>query len=156
MKLAEWDEDSGFPKDYRDFIATTLSAIGGEEQAALNDGTGIDRRVLVAADVALLDCSYVANEADNPPQFQVRVISWDAVPAPTITFRAVMTLSRLAGPTTTTLTLDLKPVFAGEYRKKLQIEGASAFVQAVLAARRPDAPPSAAGKRPKRPPKPAT
>lgn len=137
MKLSEWDEDDSFPTDQVDFIAATLSAIGGKEQAALytKDDHG-DRRALVAADVALVDCGYTRGDPEHQPQFQVRVVSWDSVPAPSIAFAAVVSSNRIDGPTTATLTLDVKPAFTGFYHLPTHREAASAFVKALLAARR--------------------
>jgi len=83
VKLQE-SEGVGFDPKVAEFVTGRLGDLGGSEEAALygQDDEGLSR-ALVAADIGLLDCRYLLGRDDNP-NFEIRLIPWDEVPAPWI------------------------------------------------------------------------
>jgi len=79
-QIAEVFEPRELRKHVRESIASRLAVLEVSEDASLIERG--ESRVLVACDVALLDCDF----EDDLERYRVRVVPWDSVPAPRIVY----------------------------------------------------------------------
>lgn len=110
MKLAEIAEKLT-PVEWRehiaDSVASRLTALDATEQSSITERGGT--RILVASDVALLDCDFPG----SGQEFKINVIPWDAVPIPWISY--VRFLPWTDDNVEASFTLGLDPDFQAMY-----------------------------------------
>ena len=84
MKLTDIAEQVSPPElrqEIMESISSRLAALEASEESSILEPGGT--RLLVASDVALLDCDF---EGDQTRRFKIEVIPWDAVPVPWIVY----------------------------------------------------------------------
>ena len=111
-------------------IAKTIDALGVKVIDAfewLDEGG--DPRVLIAADIGLLDCHHVAPDTTN---LRVRVVPWEAVPAPWIAY-----VWRGTNPEDATVTFEvaIEPPVRVVSAKHAQKQAISEFYRVLLSHR---------------------
>jgi len=132
MKLTEWRDEDRIGGRIVAYLTGRLEDLGATEDATLVIGSGTDGRTLVATTVGLFDGAYVMpTGGDHAPDYVVRLRSWDSVPAPTVSFVALISSGSWGThPGEVQVRLDLDPPCEGTYRGRDR-DRAAAFVRAV-------------------------